>query len=154
MKWFSEDMPKYVQAKEYIDTAIVPLQQFHLTDEANLEKDAFLHDVLSIYANEIDKELSVCVLFTQNVHYLIIYKTKIINIKIIKNKKYVTKQQFKIKDETKLEKDSFQREVLTIYENEIEKELSGRILLTPTYHYLKVENMNMENEVERLNEWI
>jgi len=88
MKWFSEDMPKYVQAKEYIDTAILPLQQFHIMDEASLEKDAF------------------------------------------------------------------QREILSIYANEIEKELSGRILLTPTYHYLKVENMNMENEVERLNEWI
>ena len=70
MKWFSEDLKKYVQAKEYIDTVIIPLEAFHLSQESHLEKDAFQREVLSIYMNEIEKELSGRILLTPSYSYL------------------------------------------------------------------------------------
>lgn len=70
MKWFNEDLTKYIQAKEYVDTAIIPLQAFHLSQEATLEKDAFQREVLSIYTQEVEKELSGRVMLTPTYNYL------------------------------------------------------------------------------------
>ncbi|MBO1003042.1 DUF2487 family protein [Pseudogracilibacillus auburnensis] len=70
MKWFSEDLTKYIQAKEYIDTVIIPLQAFHLSEDNSLKKDAFQREVLSIYAREIEKELSGRILLTPTYNYL------------------------------------------------------------------------------------
>lgn len=70
MRWFSEDLKKYVQAKEYIDTVIIPLQAFHLSQETTLETDAFQREVLSIYAQEVEKELSGRIMLTPTYNYL------------------------------------------------------------------------------------
>lgn len=70
MKWYKDDIQKYLTAKEYIDTAIIPLQAFHLSDDNNVEQDAFKQEVLQIYAKEIEKELSGRVLLTPTYHYL------------------------------------------------------------------------------------
>lgn len=70
MKWFHEDVKKYKTAKEYIDTAIIPLQAFQLTDEQTLEDDAFQREVLSIYAQEIEKELSGRMMLTPTYNYM------------------------------------------------------------------------------------
>lgn len=70
MKWFSEDLTKYIQAKEYIDTVMIPLQAFHLSEDNSLKKDAFQREVLSIYAREIEKELSGRILLTPTYNYL------------------------------------------------------------------------------------
>ena len=61
-------------------------------------------------------------------------------------------QPFQLSSNNDLLSDTFNSEVLAIYAHEIEKELSGRLLLTPTYTYVK--SANMEKEIERLNEWI
>lgn len=61
-------------------------------------------------------------------------------------------QAFQITDDQKLEQDAFNSEVLSIYTTEIEKELSGRVLLFPTYSYIK--NNDLTDEVSRLNDWI
>jgi len=58
VRWSNEDLSKYTQAKEYIDTILIPLQAFHFSNETSLTNDAFQKDVLSIYMNEIEKELS------------------------------------------------------------------------------------------------
>lgn len=58
MKWYKDDLNKYISAKEFIDTIIIPVQGFQLSQDSSLEKDAFQGEVLSIYANEIEKELS------------------------------------------------------------------------------------------------
>src|SRR5690625_2096050 len=58
MKWINKDLNKYLQAKEYIDTIIIPLQPFQFSDENTIEKDAFLGNLLSIYVNNIEIELS------------------------------------------------------------------------------------------------
>src|SRR5699024_10005273 len=73
VKWTSDDLSKYVQAKEYIDTAIVPLVGFQMNAENEMNKDAFQREVLSIYTNEIEKELSGRLLLAPNYNYI---KTK------------------------------------------------------------------------------
>ena len=70
MKWFQNDLQKYGQAKEYIDTLLIPLQSFHFSEEENLTKDAFQREVLSIYANEIEKELSGRLMLAPTYFYL------------------------------------------------------------------------------------
>lgn len=69
MKWNPEDLKQYVQAKEYIDSIIIPLQAFQLSDEAALSKDAYQKQVLSIFVNDIEKELSGRVLLTPTYNY-------------------------------------------------------------------------------------
>lgn len=64
MKWVKNDIEKYVEAKEYVDTVVIPIQSFQLSDDTQLVKDTFAGEVLSIYANEIEKELSGRVLLT------------------------------------------------------------------------------------------
>lgn len=70
MKWTPEDLQKYVQAKEYVDTAIIPVLGFQMNDEKKLEKEAFQREVLSIYTNEIEKELSGRLLLTPPYNYV------------------------------------------------------------------------------------
>lgn len=84
MKWRKKDLTQYVQAKEFIDTIIIPFIPFHMIDND-------------------------------------------------------------------FEKDSFQSETLNLFVSELEKELSGRILVTPNYHYIKTGDL--ESEVERVNDW-
>lgn len=69
MKWKPEDLKQYVQAKEYIDSIIIPLQPFQINDEAALAKDSYQREVLSIFANDIEKELSGRVLLTPTYNY-------------------------------------------------------------------------------------
>lgn len=70
LKWTPEDLQKYVQAKEYIDTAIIPVLGFQMNDEKKLEKEAYQREVLSIYTNEIEKELSGRLLLTPPYNYV------------------------------------------------------------------------------------
>lgn len=70
MKWQKEDLKQYVQAKEYIDTVIIPLIPFQFTDEHNIEKNAFQSELFSILANETEKELTGRVMLTPNYHYI------------------------------------------------------------------------------------
>lgn len=64
MKWTKSDVEKYVEAKEYVDTVVIPVQSFQLSKDDRLIKDTFAGEVLSIYANEIEKELSGRLLLT------------------------------------------------------------------------------------------
>lgn len=70
MKWSKKDIKKYINAKEYIDTILVPLIPFHLSNDNDLEKITFQGELLSIFSNEIEKELAGRVLLTPKYHYL------------------------------------------------------------------------------------
>ena len=59
---------------------------------------------------------------------------------------------FQMAKDQELSKDSFQNEALALFLTEMEKELSGRLLLTPNYHYIKP--TSLEQEKERLNGWL
>ena len=41
MRWINEDLDKYLPAKEYIDTVIIPLQAFQLSEDKEMKQDAF-----------------------------------------------------------------------------------------------------------------
>jgi len=84
MKWIKDDVTKYVSAKEYIDTIILPLIPVDM-----------VHD---------------------------------------------------------LDKNAFQNESLTLLTKELEKELTGRTMLAPTYYYIK--SNDLSQELNRLNNWI
>ncbi|MBY7143498.1 YpiF family protein [Virgibacillus sp. NKC19-3] len=70
MKWTKADIKKYIDEKEYIDTILIPLIPFHLSNDNDLEKSAFQAEVLSVFSNEIEKELTGRVLLTPNYYYL------------------------------------------------------------------------------------
>lgn len=70
MKWRNKDLAQYVQAKEYIDTIIIPLIPFQMNLDDELEKDAFQSEALNLFVNELEKELSGRILVTPNYHYL------------------------------------------------------------------------------------
>lgn len=61
-------------------------------------------------------------------------------------------QAFQLSEDKEMKQDAFQGELLDVFSKEIEKELSGRVLLTPTYYYLK--SADLHNEIERLNTWL
>src|SRR5699024_7303874 len=86
MKWTVEDLEKNVQAKEYIDTLIIPLFPFKL-----------------------------------------------------KNKTTILNKQFQ---KTELDHSNIR----------IKNKISGRVMLTPQYTYIK--SSDLEDEVNRLNQWV
>src|SRR5699024_7601332 len=70
LKWTNEDLATYIDAKEDVDTVILPMQSFQVTDEGTMEQDAFNREILSIYSSEIEKELSGRVMLTPTFYYL------------------------------------------------------------------------------------
>lgn len=73
MKWNKDDLSKFKAAKEYVDTVLLPVQAFQITEDQKLEQDAFHSEVLAIYTSEIEKELSGRVMLFPTYTYL---KTK------------------------------------------------------------------------------
>ncbi|WP_156289225.1 YpiF family protein [Oceanobacillus salinisoli] len=70
MKWRNRDLAQYVKAKEYIDTAMIPLIPFQLVNDQGMETDSFQSEVLSLLSNEMEKELSGRILLTPNYNYI------------------------------------------------------------------------------------
>src|SRR5690625_3490750 len=70
MKWQKDDVKKYIDAKEFVDTILIPLFPFQLSNDKQLTKDAFLRQALLIYANETEKELSGRVFLIPEYSYL------------------------------------------------------------------------------------
>lgn len=70
MKWKKSDIKQYKEAKKYIDTVLVPLVPFHLSNDNDIEKSAFQSEILSVFTNEIEKELTGRIMLIPNYHYL------------------------------------------------------------------------------------
>lgn len=70
MKWNNADIEKYLSAKEYVDTAILPIQPMHISNESRLAQDALNNELINIYASEIEKELSGRVFLFPTYYYL------------------------------------------------------------------------------------
>ena len=70
MQWIKKDIQTYIQAKEYVDTIIVPVMPFHLSSEPKVAKSAFQGEVLSIFIKELEKDLTGRVMLTPNYTYL------------------------------------------------------------------------------------
>lgn len=59
---------------------------------------------------------------------------------------------FQLSHESDLAKDAFQREVLVLFFNELEKELAGRVLRIPSYNYIK--SADKGKEIIRIQTWL
>lgn len=70
MKWKKTELDKYVQAKEYVDTILLPLIPFQMGSDKESEKSSFQNEVINIFANEIEKELSGRVMLAPNYYFL------------------------------------------------------------------------------------
>ncbi|WP_010530811.1 YpiF family protein [Lentibacillus jeotgali] len=70
MEWTKQDLKQYIQAKEYVDTVILPLIPFHYSTDSSLEKDAFQREVLSVFTRELEKEITGRVMLSPNYNYL------------------------------------------------------------------------------------
>lgn len=70
MKWTKNDIEKYIQSKEYIDTTIIPLLPFHIADDNDAKESAFQSELLTIIANEIEKEITGRILLLPSYYYI------------------------------------------------------------------------------------
>ncbi|WP_040981380.1 DUF2487 family protein [Oceanobacillus jeddahense] len=70
MKWTSVDLQKYEQAKEYVDTVIVPLAPFQVGALEASAKQADQYDVLTLFARELEKELMGRIMLTPTYTYI------------------------------------------------------------------------------------
>lgn len=70
LKWNTVDLKKYKEAKQYIDTVIIPLQKFQIENESKLIEEAFQREVLYLFSQEIEKELSGRILLTPEFNYV------------------------------------------------------------------------------------
>lgn len=70
MKWNAHDLQQYKQAKEYIDTVLVPLIPFQFSNDNRLEKLALQSESLALFTSEIEKELSGRLLLSPNYNYI------------------------------------------------------------------------------------
>src|SRR5699024_9382578 len=70
MKWVKSDLLQYKTAKEYVDTLLIPLVPFQLSNDKTYERDAFQRDVLSLFVHEVEKALMGRVLLTPSYNYV------------------------------------------------------------------------------------
>ena len=70
MKWTKDDMEKYTDAKEFVDTILIPLSPFNIGEDSTLEKDSFQQEVLHVYVHEIEQQLAGRVLLVPPYMYL------------------------------------------------------------------------------------
>lgn len=70
MKWTKNDMEKYKNAKEFVDTLLIPLSPFEIGEDTSLEKDAFQQEVLHLFVHEIEQQLAGRLLLIPSYMYL------------------------------------------------------------------------------------
>lgn len=70
MKWRKEDLEKYVQAKEYIDTVLLPIIPVQYGDDEESKKSAFQQEVMNIFATQIEQQLSGRVMLIPSYLYI------------------------------------------------------------------------------------
>ncbi|GAA0423015.1 MAG: DUF2487 family protein [Bacillota bacterium] len=70
MKWNKADLAQYLEAKEYIDTILIPLIPYQMSTESELEKNAFQNELTTVLANDLEKELTGRVMLTPSYYYV------------------------------------------------------------------------------------
>ena len=148
MKWFQNDLEKYGQAKEYIDTLLIPLQGFQLSEDASLVNDAFHREVLAIYANEIEKELSGRLMLAPTFFYL----------KSSDPEKEISRLNEWIAD---VKQQPFTNIFLMSFDNrwkKVERELDGDLLWLPGMKPMDIHSKEavtiIRNQIEQISELI
>lgn len=70
MKWTAHDLRRYAEAKEYIDTLLIPFVPIHFSDDQTFIKNAFEREILTILLHQLEKELSGRTLLLPEYNYL------------------------------------------------------------------------------------
>lgn len=70
MRWKKEQLEKYVQAKEYIDTILLPVIPFQMGDDEESVKTSVQSELMNIFALEIERELTGRVMLAPSYYYL------------------------------------------------------------------------------------
>lgn len=70
MRWKKSDLERYIEAKEYIDTLIVPLLPFEFSNDVHLTKNAAQMEILTIFLHELEKEFAGRVVLSPHYYYL------------------------------------------------------------------------------------
>lgn len=70
MKWNQSDLNKYISAKEYIDTLLIPLIPYQISDDGKMEKHAQQGELLSIFTTELERDLTGRTMLLPNYYYL------------------------------------------------------------------------------------
>jgi len=68
MKWTSKDMSQYVQSKEYIDTAVIPL--IPISFEAEIKTMASHGEYITILSHELERQFKGRVILLPSYSYL------------------------------------------------------------------------------------
>ncbi len=72
MKWNYNDMDMYVQAKEYVDTFLVPFVPYSFSRSDEDTKRLALHaELMDIFVNEIEKQYKGRIFLTPSYSYLL-----------------------------------------------------------------------------------
>lgn len=142
------DLEKYGQAKEYVDTLLIPLQKFQLSEDANLVNDAFQREVLSIFSNEIEKELSGRLMLAPTFFYL---KSSDQTSEVSRLNEWIAEA----------ERQPFKHVFLMSFDNtwkKIERELEGNLLWLPGMKPMDIQSKEavaiIRNQIEQISELI
>lgn len=71
MQWKKKNVDQYLEAKEYIDTMLIPLMPFQIAEDSQLSSNAFQNEVLTVFSLEIEKELAGRIMLAPNYNYLL-----------------------------------------------------------------------------------
>lgn len=95
MKWRTNDIKQYVQAKEYIDTALIPLIPFSLSNDQQIKELVFQKELMDIYVNHIEQQLKGRIFLLPEYYYLKDDKINEELTKLNRFTKHVHNQPFK-----------------------------------------------------------
>ncbi|WP_110927623.1 YpiF family protein [Bacillus massiliglaciei] len=68
MRWISKELDQYLQAKEYVDTALLPLLPISFGPE--MRQSGIVHEYISFVSLELEKQFKGRVLLIPPFHYL------------------------------------------------------------------------------------
>ncbi|HLR65112.1 MAG TPA: DUF2487 family protein [Pseudogracilibacillus sp.] len=148
MKWTVEDLEKYVQAKEYIDTLIIPLIPFQLQNETTILNEAFQETVLRHSTHQIEDELSGRVMLTPQYTYI---KSSDLEDEVNRLNQWVTH----------LKEQPFKSVFFVTFDmqwKKVEQELEGHLIWLPIGKKADINSQEaktvIHNQVEQISEFI
>ncbi|TFB23972.1 DUF2487 family protein [Filobacillus milosensis] len=95
MKYKTSDTSQYTQAKEYIDTAIIPLIPFSFVSDQEMTQLSLQKEMTQIYIDQIEKELKGRVFVTPEYYYVKNDKISDEKLRLEEYVNHINKQPFK-----------------------------------------------------------
>lgn len=57
MKWIQNDIKQYISAKEYIDTAVIPLVPYAVDNDEDMLQTSFQQELMALYTHQLEQRL-------------------------------------------------------------------------------------------------